>query len=637
MTQPRNIGEAAEPVRQAMMAIIADTELILRKVRRAARRSKGTPDPTLAGILETANHIDEMVRTLYAVLPDDLRTHDDPRDITPDPDQQPRRKKRPARPHSVRIPREVRYPPLTEEQILGWADAFYEKNGKYPSPHSGKVREGSGDKWMALDMALKLGLRGLPGGTTLSRLIAANRVVHVDRTRKKITFDQISEWVDAYHARTGEWPQGESGEIPEAPGETWRKIDSLIRRRTSQDDEPLSLAKYLHKTRGVRIHNLLPPLTEEQILRWVDSHLERTGALPTAQSGEVADAPGEFWSRIDTALIGGQRSLPKGGSLPKLLAVHRGRKHKYMMPPIELEAVSLWVLNHYTRHGRLPRVMDGAIDEAPDMTWSVLDNAFRAGRRGLADSGYKSLKDFLQSRFPRPEYGQHAYRLRPLTFDTILAWADAHYARTGAWPTRKSGAIPETQDEVWARVCHCMERGLRGLKTPLSLTQLLAQRRGVPDPHRKDLTLDLILMWADAHYARTGCWPNMSSGEIPEAPTYTWDNVNNALNNGNHGLPKLVSLASVLHEHRDRRHRRRPPPLNLDAIEAWARSYVDRFGHRPSHYYGGRVEEAPEETWRSIIDAFKHGKRGLDSSGFTSLSEFLTSRLGPSSQSRHTT
>jgi hypothetical protein len=30
---------------------------------------------------------------------------------------------------------------------------------------------------------------------------------------------------------------------------------------------------------------------------------------------------------------------------------------------------------------------------------------------------------------------------------TILAWADAHHARTGKWPTRNSGPIREAQGD----------------------------------------------------------------------------------------------------------------------------------------------------------------------------------------------
>jgi hypothetical protein len=66
-------------------------------------------------------------------------------------------------------------------------------------------------------------------------------------------------------------------------------------------------------------------LTVEQILAWADAYRERTGSWPTRESGPVADAPGETWKKIDTALYDGFRGLPGGDSLPRLLRRHQGR------------------------------------------------------------------------------------------------------------------------------------------------------------------------------------------------------------------------------------------------------------------------------------------------------------------------
>ena len=39
-----------------------------------------------------------------------------------------------------------------------------------------------------------------------------------------------------------------------------------------------------------------------------------------------------------------------------------------------------------------------------------------------------------------------------LTRKQILAWADAHHRRTGEWPTRLSGPIPESPEDTWAAI-----------------------------------------------------------------------------------------------------------------------------------------------------------------------------------------
>jgi hypothetical protein len=40
----------------------------------------------------------------------------------------------------------------------------------------------------------------------------------------------------------------------------------------------------------------------------------------------------------------------------------------------------------------------------------------------------------------------------PYTIEEILAWADAHRARTGKWPTIHSGPVYEALDESWLNI-----------------------------------------------------------------------------------------------------------------------------------------------------------------------------------------
>jgi hypothetical protein len=65
-------------------------------------------------------------------------------------------------------------------------------------------------------------------------------------------------------------------------------------------------------------------LTLKKILTWAVAHLGRTGAWPSARSGHVADAPGETWKALDLALAQGNRGLPGGDSLSRLLRRVRG-------------------------------------------------------------------------------------------------------------------------------------------------------------------------------------------------------------------------------------------------------------------------------------------------------------------------
>jgi len=58
--------------------------------------------------------------------------------------------------------------PLTIAQILAWANAYRAKKGHWPSWSSGPV---DGTTWSAINAALMSGGRGLPGGSSLAKLL----------------------------------------------------------------------------------------------------------------------------------------------------------------------------------------------------------------------------------------------------------------------------------------------------------------------------------------------------------------------------------------------------------------------------------------------------------------------------------
>jgi hypothetical protein len=71
----------------------------------------------------------------------------------------------------------ARRPDLTERQILVWAKAFQERCGYYPNGRSGQIAESTGDSWYTVDKALREGLRGLPGGSSLAELLAGRNLI----------------------------------------------------------------------------------------------------------------------------------------------------------------------------------------------------------------------------------------------------------------------------------------------------------------------------------------------------------------------------------------------------------------------------------------------------------------------------
>ncbi len=61
--------------------------------------------------------------------------------------------------------------PISISQIVEWARRHHRSTGRWPTHRTGPVRGMPRLKWSSIDYALRLGGRGLPGGTTLARLL----------------------------------------------------------------------------------------------------------------------------------------------------------------------------------------------------------------------------------------------------------------------------------------------------------------------------------------------------------------------------------------------------------------------------------------------------------------------------------
>src|SRR5262245_18677169 len=117
-------------------------------------------------------------------------------------------------------------PKLNLSEVLKWADKHYEKTGVWPKETSGPVKEAAGETWFAVDRAMRAGVRGFSGGTSLAQLMAEKRGARNVQDLPHLTIKRILAWADAHHKRTGSWPSGASGPIPEADGETWGAVNT---------------------------------------------------------------------------------------------------------------------------------------------------------------------------------------------------------------------------------------------------------------------------------------------------------------------------------------------------------------------------------------------------------------------------
>ena len=189
------------------------------------------------------------------------------------------------------------------------------------------------EAWSEIDASLRRGRRGLPGGSSLARLLAEERGV-TEGANPEAPAERLRAWEAE---QFGKCPprllrgsgQGRAATIrlttrsdPDVgrrpPRRHWPVASTQLRSRARAPGAEMggcrirasgegyrgleggtTLADVLQEHRGVRNKQNLPRLDVEQILAWADAEREATGEYPHANSGPVRGAPGETWRAID--------------------------------------------------------------------------------------------------------------------------------------------------------------------------------------------------------------------------------------------------------------------------------------------------------------------------------------------------
>jgi hypothetical protein len=355
-------------------------------------------------------------------------------------------------------------PELTVEQVLGWADSYHQAHGRWPGVESGAVAGAPGLRWAQVNQALCRGHRGLPGGRSLAQLLARHRGVRNPKGLARLSVDQIVAWADLHKAATGKWPTRYSGAVRGAPEENWGAIEHALRAGLRGLPAGSSLSQLLDAQRR--------GLTLEMIRGWAEAHRRAQGVWPATTSGPVAGVAGESWDAIDRVLASGRRGLPGGMSLGKLFgrsadpALLRVRDR----PRLTLDQVVAWGNEYHAATGQWPTVNSGAVAGAPGERWVNINERLRHGGRGLP--GGTTLARLFGGRAD-PARGPGA-RCPRLTVDQVVAWAEAHHAAAGRWPTPSSGAVAGAPGEKWLNINQALRKGARGLPSGLSLAKLFA-------------------------------------------------------------------------------------------------------------------------------------------------------------------
>src|SRR5262249_6262774 len=121
-------------------------------------------------------------------------------------------------------------PDFTESVILQWAREHFAQAGKWPTRYSGKVLSNPEENWRGVENALRVGLRGLPGGSSLAQLLEAKCNVPNRMNLRKLSRRLIVTLAKEFFEKPGSWPTTDSGDVDGVEALTWNAVDQALRK-----------------------------------------------------------------------------------------------------------------------------------------------------------------------------------------------------------------------------------------------------------------------------------------------------------------------------------------------------------------------------------------------------------------------
>jgi hypothetical protein len=219
----------------------------------------------------------------------------------------------------------VRRAALTADIIFKYAQAHHRQTGRWPHRRSGKVIGSPGETWTGLDSALKVGSRGIRGGSSLHQLLVERGVLS-PWWKGPLVARQILAWADDFHEAHGHWPFYSSGLVNTRSRLTWDTIDKALKWGRHGLPGGSSLPWFLNEHRGIFLGMKHRPhrtraeklLDVKMIRAWARAHHRRTGEWPQRDTGPIPKSGGQTWVAVNAALRLGYRGLPGGSSLAKI-------------------------------------------------------------------------------------------------------------------------------------------------------------------------------------------------------------------------------------------------------------------------------------------------------------------------------
>lgn len=511
--------------------------------------------------------------------------------------------------------------PITEEQVIQWANAYKTKYGKFPSNKKIIVEDAPYYiTWETIDACFRFTLRGLGKFSSLHEfLISKGEKIE----KEPLTEEKIIEWALKYKEKYGSFPTDRSGIIEwSSCRDTWSRISGCLRVGNRGLQKYKGLNDLLTQ-KGYKLYK--EDLTEEKVIQWALLHKEKYGKLPSrvgshktdSNLNQIDSAPGETWNNIDNCFRNKNRGLGKSAnSLVEFFQEFLDKKTS-----LSETKIAEWIALYKEKYKKYPSNKSGIVEWDNRETWASIDSNFQNEGRSLI--GYKSLHDYCVKKCGK-------IISQDFKEEDIIEAINNFIGKNKKCPIINSGFIPELGVE-WKIINQRLKNQYRNLKGYTGLLDFCQQHFKEyiydwrSDSSKKSiLTEEQILEWALKYKKEFEISPTNNSGAVKYTKEYiTWAAINAALKYNLRGLSVGLSLEKYLKNKGvsvKKVRKTKLPNLDKKTILDCVNKYRSESGTDPNQR-SGIVVGIPDITWNVINQSFTYGRRGL--TGYKSLSDFI--------------
>lgn len=298
---------------------------------------------------------------------------------------------------------------MTEESIIQAVQKHIRRRGVPPTRLTGDASWcfGGPETWLNIDNALRFGLRGLDGGSSLFRFLVEKGFREPLPDSSPVSEPEIAQALREFAGdHRGRLPFQIGLQAPvepylDLPGVTWATIDGRLRHGRCGLTGGKSLRVLAVEAGLCHERGKCPPL--EDVRRAGKKYAEEHGRFPP-RSGDATPYFGqqESWNRV-RSLLGREYNMTLAEALQGLgIPRPKIRRSRILLSEEQIEAA---VHSFKEETGKLPVYYSGEAAthfkaEDGSLTWNMVNRALQKGTRGL--EGGNTLASFLVQKGFRP-------------------------------------------------------------------------------------------------------------------------------------------------------------------------------------------------------------------------------------------